>query len=118
MSIKPPSQFQLQHDLHVSRRQALKVGGAGMLGLNMPGLLEAAEKTTVIKPRAKRVIFLFQWGGPSPIAMFDMKPDAPDDIRSPYRPIQTSLPGLHVCEHLPKMAKLMEKVTLLSLIHI
>ena len=117
MSIKPPSLFQLQHDLHVSRRQALKVGGAGMLGLNMPGLLEAAEKTTVIKPRAKRVIFLFQWGGPSPIDMFDMKPDAPDDIRSPYRPIQTSLPGLHVCEHLPKMAKLMEKVTLIRSVH-
>ncbi len=117
MSIKPPSLFQLQHDLHVSRRQALKVGGAGMLGLNMPGLLEAAEKTTVIKPRAKRVIFLFQWGGPSPIDMFDMKPDAPDDIRSPYRPIQTSLPGLHVCEHLPKMAKLMDKVTLIRSVH-
>jgi hypothetical protein len=117
MSIKPPSLFQLQHDLHVSRRQALKVGGAGMLGLNMPGLLKAAEKTTVIKPRAKRVIFLFQWGGPSPIDMFDMKPDAPDDIRSPYRPIQTSLPGLHVCEHLPKMAKLMDKVTLIRSVH-
>ena len=117
MSIKPPSLFQLQHDLQVSRRQALKVGGAGMLVLNMPGLLEAAEKTTVIKPRAKRVIFLFQWGGPSPIDMFDMKPDAPDDIRSPYRPIQTSLPGLHVCEHLPKMAKLMDKVTLIRSVH-
>ena len=117
MSIKPPSLFQLQHDLVVSRRQALKVGGAGMLGLNMPGLLEATEKTTVIKPRAKRVIFLFQWGGPSPIDMFDMKPNAPDDIRSPYRPIQSSLPGLHVCEHLPKMAKVMDKITLIRSVH-
>ena len=63
MSIKRTSPFQLQRDLLASRRQALKVGGAGMLGLNMPGLLQARERSALIKPRAKRVIFLFQWGG-------------------------------------------------------
>ena len=117
MSIKRTSEFQLKRDLLSSRRQALKVGGAGLLGLNMPGILRASERPDVIKPRAKRVIFLFQWGGPSPIDMFDMKPDAPDDIRSPYKPIQSSVPGLQVCEHLPKMAKMMEKVTLIRSVH-
>ena len=117
MSIKRTSEFQLKRDLLASRRQALKVGGAGMLGLNMPGILRASERPSVIKPRAKRVIFLFQWGGPSPIDMFDMKPDAPDDIRSPYKPIQSSVPGLQVCEHLPKMAKMMEKITLIRSVH-
>ncbi|MEC9096769.1 MAG: DUF1501 domain-containing protein, partial [Planctomycetota bacterium] len=104
--MKQTSLFQLQHDLLASRRQALKVGGAGLLGLNMPGILQASERPAVIKPRAKRVIFLFQWGGPSPIDMFDMKPNAPADIRSPYKPIQSSLPGLYVCEHLPRMAQI------------
>ena len=108
MSIKRTSPFQLQRDLLASRRQALKVGGAGMLGLNMPGLLQASERSALIKPRAKRVIFLFQWGGPSPIDMFDMKPDAPADIRSPYQSIQSAVPGLLVCEHLPRMAKIMD----------
>ena len=75
MSIKRTSEFQLKRDLLSSRRQALKVGGAGLLGLNMPGILRASERPDVIKPRAKRVIFLFQWGGPSPIDMFDMKSD-------------------------------------------
>jgi len=117
MSIKRTSEFQLKRDLLSSRRQALKVGGAGLLGLNMPGILRASERPDVIKPRAKRVIFLFQWGGPSPIDMFDMKPDAPADIRSPYKPIQSSVPGLQVCEHLPKMAKMMEKVTLIRSVH-
>jgi len=117
MSLDRPSEFQLKYDLLASRRQALKVGGAGLLGLNMPGILRASERSAVIKPRAKRVIFLFQWGGPSPIDMFDMKPDAPADIRSPYKPIQSSVPGLQVCEHLPKMAKMMEKVTLIRSVH-
>tara|TARA_Y100001968_G_scaffold84475_3_gene75556 strand:- start:78 stop:1475 length:1398 start_codon:yes stop_codon:yes gene_type:complete len=117
MPIKQTSPYQLQHDLRASRRQALKVGGAGMLGLNMPGLLRASEKPSLIKPRAKRVIFLFQWGGPSPIDMFDMKPDAPADIRSPYQPIQSVVSGLPVCEHLPRMAKIMDRVTLIRSVH-
>lgn len=98
-----------------SRRTLLKAGGMGMLGLTMPKLLKAADAPhpVNIPKRAKSVIFLFQWGGPSHLDMFDMKPDAPDGIRSPHGMIKSAMPGLHVSEHLPKTAKIMDKVTLI-----
>ena len=97
----------------ISRRAALKVGGMGLLGLTMPGLLKALENPQKIKPRAKSVIFLFQWGGPSHIDMFDMKPDAPEGIRGPHRPIASKAHGIQVSEKLPKTAQIMDKVTLI-----
>jgi len=97
----------------ISRRSLLRVGGLGMLGLNMPGLLRAAEQGEPLPARAKRVIFLFQWGGPSHLDTFDMKPDAPAEIRGPLRPISSVVPGLPVCEHFPEMAKRMDRVTLI-----
>ena len=96
----------------MNRRHALKVGGAGLLGLTMPKLLQAAAKKGP-KPRAKQVVFLFQWGGPSHIDMFDMKPDAPDTIRSPHKAISSSANGIQVSEKLPDVAKVMDKVTLI-----
>jgi len=102
----------------VHRRTLLKVGGMGLLGLTMPKLLHAATRPAAIAPRAKSVIFLFQWGGPSQLDMLDMKPGAPDGIRSPYQPIATSAPGIQVCEHLPELAKRMDQVCLIrSLTH-
>ncbi|MFP6671069.1 MAG: DUF1501 domain-containing protein, partial [Pirellulaceae bacterium] len=65
----------------MSRRQLLEAGGAGLLGLNLPKLLAAEEAGLVRKPRAKSVIFLFLFGGPSQLESFDMKPTAPSDIR-------------------------------------
>ena len=97
----------------LNRRSILRVGGAGMLGLTMPRLLSGAERATSFKPRAKSVIFLFQWGGPSQLDTFDMKPDAPDTVRSPYRPISSSADGIQVCELLPEMAKRMHHVSLI-----
>src|SRR4051794_24249152 len=98
-----------------SRRKLIQVGGAGLLGLTLPNLLRAAESVqpgvALPKIRAKRVIFLFQWGGPSHVDMFDMKPNAPDQYRSPIAPISSSLPGLQVCEQLPETAKRMHKVS-------
>jgi hypothetical protein len=100
-----------------SRRAMIRVGGAGLLGLTMPRLLRAADS---IKPgpgaprvRAKRVIFLFQWGGPSHVDMFDMKPNAPEGYRSPLKPIASSCPDIQVCEQLPETAKRMHHVTLI-----
>lgn len=98
---------------HPSRRAIVQAGGAGLLGLTVPTWLKAAAKPQSIAPRAKQVIFLFQWGGPSQIDMFDMKPGAPDDVRSPYTPISTSAPDVQICEHLPELAKRMDRITLI-----
>ncbi len=104
----------------LTRRHALKVGGLGLLGLTMPGLLQAEAllaKATKPKARAKSVIFLFQWGGPSHIDMFDMKPDAPEGIRGPHKPISSKADGIQVSERLPKTAEVMDKVTLIRSMH-
>lgn len=101
--------------IDLTRRQALRVGGLGLLGLSMPKLLQAAERQAESPiARAKSVVFLFQFGGPSHIDTFDMKPDAPDAIRGQHASIPTTLPGLRICEQLPETAKVMDKVTLLQ----
>jgi hypothetical protein len=113
----------------VLRRDALKIGGMGLFGLTLPHFL-AAERARAAKPaspavagvktvraRAKSVIFLYQFGGPSHVDTFDMKPDAPDGIRSQFKQIETSLPGLKICEHLPRVARVMHKVTLVRGMH-
>jgi hypothetical protein len=101
----------------ISRRHALKVGGLGLLGFNMPGILRALEEPQKIKPRAKSVIFLFQWGGPSHIDMFDMKPDAPEGIRGPYKPMTSKARDIQVSEKLPRVAQVMDKVSLIRSMH-
>ncbi len=95
------------------RRSILRACGAGMLGLSMPRILRGSDRTQKLKKRAKSVIFLFQWGGPSQLDTFDMKPNAPDTVRSPYRPISSSADGIQVCELLPEMAKRMHHVSLI-----
>ncbi|MBS0209732.1 MAG: DUF1501 domain-containing protein [Planctomycetes bacterium] len=98
-----------------ARRDLLRAGGLGLFGLSMPRWLQAAEKSaaagTAIRARAKRIIFLYQFGGPSHLETFDMKPDAPDGIRGLFNPIASNVPGVQVCEHLPAMAKVMDRVT-------
>ncbi len=98
----------------VHRRSLLRAGGQGLLGLSVPKLLWGADRTAGRLPvRAKSVIFLFQWGGPSHLDTFDMKPEAPDTIRSPYGWTPTSASGIRICDQLPDMAPLMHKVTLI-----
>src|SRR5439155_7929620 len=75
----------------VTRRAALSTGSIGMLGLTLPKLLAAEQAKKTLPVRAKSVIFLYQFGGPSHVDTFDMKPDAPDGIRSHYKQIDTSL---------------------------
>src|SRR5678815_1119098 len=105
------------HSTAMSRRLALKVGGAGLLGISMRHLLQAAEQPQKLKARAKSVIFLFQWGGPSPIDMFDMKPDAPEGIRSPHKTVGSKADGITISEKLPKCGAIMDKVTLIRSVH-
>src|SRR5262249_11987230 len=102
----------------LTRRHLLQVGGAGVLGLSLPGFLRAAERARPRGPRARSVIFLHQFGGPSHHDTLDMKPHAPDAIRGEYKPIATSVPGVHICEHLPRLARVLDKCTLVrSLTH-
>jgi hypothetical protein len=105
------------HQAAFSRRHLLKVGGLGLLGLTMPKIFGGEALKNRPKARAKSVIFLFQFGGPSHIDMFDRKPDAPEGIRGPLKGIPTNLPGVHVCEGLPRVAKIMDKVTLIRSVH-
>lgn len=104
------------HESTFSRRHLLKVGGLGLLGLSMRKVF-AAEQVAKIAPRAKSVVFLFQFGGPSHIDMFDRKPDAPDGIRGPLKSIRSNIPGLHLCEGMQEVAKVMDKVTLIRSVH-
>jgi hypothetical protein len=87
-----------------TRRQLLQLGGIGLLGLGLPRLLQAAGSST-----PKSCIFIVQYGGCSQIDSFDMKPDAPEDVRGPFKPITTSVPGVRVCEHLPRLARLADR---------
>src|SRR5690554_4472451 len=91
----------MNHLGRITRRAALQVGGLGMLGLTVPKLLQAAERKHDLPARAKSVIFLYQFGGPSHLDTFDMKPEAPEGIRSPFGSIATTMPGLRICERLP-----------------
>jgi hypothetical protein len=119
----PDSIFQMPHfsckSFHsaLSRRDAIKAGGLGLLGFSMPEILRAESLPQKLKARAKSVIFLFQWGGPSHLDMFDMKPGAPDGIRGPYKPISTKADGIQISERLPLTAKVMNKVTLIRSVH-
>jgi hypothetical protein len=96
-----------------TRRDFLRVGGLGALGL--PALLRA-EARAADKPaagaRAKSVILVYLGGGLSHHDSFDMKTEAPEDIRGKYKPIPSVVPGLQVSEKLPRMAKVMDKITL------
>lgn len=102
----------------ISRREILRAGGAGMLGLTLPQLLKAeAQAAESHSPRtasrAKSVIFLLLFGGPSQLETFDMKPDAPEKIRGPFRPIGCRTPGLLISEHLPLTANVSDKFCVL-----
>src|ERR1051325_2954213 len=112
------------HATPFSRRHLLKVGGLGLLGLSLPKLLRAEEIQNApratrnsLKARARSVIFLYQFGGPSHIDMFDMKPTAPEGIRGLHKPIATAADGIAVSERLPRLAKVMDKVTLIRSMH-
>jgi hypothetical protein len=93
----------------LTRREWLRVGGLGLAGLSLPALLQA--KTQAAK--AKSCIVLFLAGGPPQHETWDPKPDAPAEIRGPFKPIPSSVPGLHVGELMPRIARLADKVCVL-----
>jgi hypothetical protein len=99
----------------VSRRELLRVGGLSLLGLSSLDLARLRAEAGDDDPSGRRVnacIFIFLFGGPSHIDLWDMKPLAPAEIRGEFKPIATRVPGIQVCEHLPKLAAAMDKLCL------
>jgi hypothetical protein len=96
----------------IARRDFLRLGGLALGGLSMPQLLRA-EATSGVSGSHKAVIMVFLAGGPPHQDMFDMKPKAPDGIRGEYRSIATDLPGLDICEYMPRLARMMNKFVLI-----
>jgi hypothetical protein len=95
---------------HVTRRQLLQVGGIGALGLGVSRLLEAQASES--RAAEKSCIFIVQYGGASHIDAWDPKPDAPDEIRGPYRPIATRVPGMRISEKMPRLAEIADRYTI------
>src|SRR5579863_10028915 len=107
-----------QTTYRLSRRRLLQAGSAGIAGMNLPALLRAAEaEGTGLRSRAKHIIFLHQFGGPSHLDTFDMKPDAPSGIRGEFTPIATQQPGLAVTEHLPRFAMVIDRFAQVRSVH-
>ena len=95
-----------------SRRGFLKIGSLGVGGLSLSELLRDEAKAG-IRSSTKSVIFIYLVGGPPHQDMFDLKPNAPAEIRGPWKPIQTNVPGIEICEAFPLMAKMMDKFTII-----
>jgi hypothetical protein len=122
-------------DLHnvLSRRRLLQIGGLGAFGLSLPRLLAAearaaedaaaqmrggtTESSAGAASPIKACILLFYYGGPSHHDTWDMKLSAPREVRGDFAPISTSVPGLSVCEHLPRSARVMDKLAVIRSMH-
>lgn len=102
-----------------ARRDFLKVGCAGVLGLTLPQLLKLEAQAQANQPnrrtqrQADSVILVWLAGGPATIDMWDIRPNAPENIRGEFRQVPTSAPGIQISEHLPRMARVMDKTTLI-----
>jgi len=107
-----------------TRRDVLRAGSLGFLGLTWPRLLagravaETANASGASFGRAKSCILLYMWGGPAHQDTWDLKPDAPREIRGEFQPIDTAVPGIRICEHLPLLAQRAERLAIVrSLTH-
>jgi hypothetical protein len=96
----------------MGRREFLRAGALGLFGLGLPQLLQARAEAPS-RGRAKACILLFMWGGPAQQDTWDMKPDAPAEYRGEFRPIATNVPGLRICEHLPRLARHADKLAVI-----
>ncbi|MEE3074480.1 MAG: DUF1501 domain-containing protein [Planctomycetota bacterium] len=91
-----------------TRREAMRIGALGLGGLTLPNLLRA-EQSSGVGSNVKSVIMIYLVGAPPHQDMYDLKMDAPSEIRGEFQPIPTNVPGIEICEHLPGLAKVMDK---------
>jgi hypothetical protein len=114
-----------RHTIGITRREVLQVGYSGLLGIGLSSLLthraegaEARSSQGGSARKPKSLILVFLTGAPSHLDMFDLKPDAPAEVRGEFKPIATKVPGLSICEHLPRLAARADKYALVrSLAH-
>src|SRR5438094_7748317 len=107
----------------VTRRELMRVGGAGLLGLSLPEFLALKARADSRPDKntkgaagfnsAKNVILIFLQGGPSHIDIWDPKPDAPSNVRGEFKPIKTKISGTSIGEHMPMMPQHLDKATLI-----
>lgn len=101
----------------MSRRSWLQIGGLAMGGLALPEILRAEAESPApqhaSRSRIKGIIMVLLPGGPSHIDTFDLKPDAPVEIRGEFQPIATNVPGIDICEHLPRLSTMADRFTLI-----
>src|SRR5262245_21653586 len=101
-----------------SRREVLHAGALGALGISLPGLFRAdAAGAATLKRRAKSVILIYNCGAPSHLDLWDMKPNAPAEVRGEFKPIKTNVPGIEISELLPALAKQADKYAIVRSVH-
>jgi hypothetical protein len=101
----------------MTRRDFLHAGALPLAGLSLPGLSALEARGAVRKERDVNCIMIFMLGGPSQLDTWDMKPDAPAEIRGPYRPIETNVSGIRISEIFPRMAKHADKYAIVRSVH-
>ncbi|MBM80819.1 MAG: hypothetical protein CMJ78_09515 [Planctomycetaceae bacterium] len=103
----------------VSRRSWMKIGGLAMGGMCLPEILRAEANTAKNSKanHAKGIIMVLLPGGPSHLDMYDLKPEAPSEIRGEFQPISTKVPGLEICELMPKLAGMADKFSVIRSLH-
>jgi hypothetical protein len=97
----------------VSRREFLRLGALGLGGLTLADLARARGEGKAASSSTKSVIMIYLFGGMSQLDMYDMKPEAPAEYRGEFKPIQTNVPGFHICEHMPKQATIADKLAII-----
>ena len=96
----------------ITRRSCLQIGSLALGGLSLPEILRA-ESESKSDRKIKGVIMVIMPGGPTHLDMYDLKPAAPVEIRGEFNPIRTKVPGIEICEHLPRMARWMHKAAVI-----
>lgn len=113
----PTTHLRVRHfQTPTNRREFLKIGALGLGGLSLPGLLRAEEASGITRSH-KAVIMIYMVGAPPHQDMYDLKMEAPADIRGEFKPMNTAVPGIQICEHLPKLASIMDKLVPLRSVH-
>src|SRR5256885_173838 len=99
------------------RRDFLRLGSAGLLGLGLADLLRLEARGATRRQKAESVLMIWLAGGPSTIDIWDLKPASPDHIRGEFKPVATSARGVQICELMPKTAKVMHHGSLVRSLH-